>query len=301
MPRPRPRIPCSDQSLARNDPMYGTASAGSSWMLLELCGGWGHSAFLNSPAASTPNSGAQSFAESKRRACGSRRYVVMVVARPHRDGDGSWPSPAWAARRCTPVRRTTLATTWTLRSTEPTARYPPIRLWPSARTASMINVVRFAGAALPRRSPTVPRNHLGMFPSGWRSLCRDHARPTGRACVTGGWTPPIRPNSSVCISTADWTTGFSGAAPRYRMPCKPHNISPAEIRRRPHRQPVAAGCRTSEGTLRVVLKRRLGARRSQPQRGALRAAAVAMSGPVPGKVLVFTLESITSSAGNSTI
>src|SRR6476619_6723712 len=44
------RQPCSDQSLARNDPMYGTASAGSSWVLLELAGGWGHSAFLQSPA-----------------------------------------------------------------------------------------------------------------------------------------------------------------------------------------------------------------------------------------------------------
>ena len=35
------RQPCSDQSLARNDPMYGTASAGSAWMLLELSGSWG--------------------------------------------------------------------------------------------------------------------------------------------------------------------------------------------------------------------------------------------------------------------
>jgi hypothetical protein len=44
------RAPCSDQSLARNDPMYGTASAGFSWMLLEVPGAWGHSAFLQSPA-----------------------------------------------------------------------------------------------------------------------------------------------------------------------------------------------------------------------------------------------------------
>jgi hypothetical protein len=44
------RVPCSDQSLARNDPMYGTASAGFSWMLLELPGAWGHSAFVKSPA-----------------------------------------------------------------------------------------------------------------------------------------------------------------------------------------------------------------------------------------------------------
>ena len=51
------RQPCSDQSLARNDPMYGTASAGSSWVLLELAGGWGHSAFLRSPAIIDPELG----------------------------------------------------------------------------------------------------------------------------------------------------------------------------------------------------------------------------------------------------
>ncbi len=51
------REPCSDQSLARNDPMYGTASAGFSWMLLELPGAWGHSAFLQSPAVIEPQLG----------------------------------------------------------------------------------------------------------------------------------------------------------------------------------------------------------------------------------------------------
>lgn len=44
------RTPCSDQSLLRNDPIYGTAGAGPSWAMLELCGGWGKSAFLDSPA-----------------------------------------------------------------------------------------------------------------------------------------------------------------------------------------------------------------------------------------------------------
>lgn len=51
------RAPCSNQSLARNDPMYGTASAGSSWMLLELPGPWGHSAFLQSPTVIEPTLG----------------------------------------------------------------------------------------------------------------------------------------------------------------------------------------------------------------------------------------------------
>jgi hypothetical protein len=48
------RLPCSDQSLVRNDPMYGTASAGSSWVLLELSGGWGPSAFVQSPSVIDP-------------------------------------------------------------------------------------------------------------------------------------------------------------------------------------------------------------------------------------------------------
>jgi hypothetical protein len=51
------RLPCSVQSLARNDPMYGTASAGSTWMLLELSGPWGYSAFLQSPASIDPQLG----------------------------------------------------------------------------------------------------------------------------------------------------------------------------------------------------------------------------------------------------
>ena len=51
------RAPCSDQSLARDDPMYGTASAGFSWVLLELPGAWGHSAFLQSPNIIDPDLG----------------------------------------------------------------------------------------------------------------------------------------------------------------------------------------------------------------------------------------------------
>jgi hypothetical protein len=51
------RVPCSDQSLARDDPMYGTASAGFSWVLLELSGGWGPSAFFQSPSIIDPELG----------------------------------------------------------------------------------------------------------------------------------------------------------------------------------------------------------------------------------------------------
>lgn len=51
------RQPCSDQSLARNDVMYGTASAGFAWMMLEVSGPWGRSAFLDSPASIDPQLG----------------------------------------------------------------------------------------------------------------------------------------------------------------------------------------------------------------------------------------------------
>lgn len=49
--------PCSNQSLARNDPLYGTASAGQSWVLLELSGAWGRSAFVESAAIVEPTLG----------------------------------------------------------------------------------------------------------------------------------------------------------------------------------------------------------------------------------------------------
>ncbi len=49
--------PCSDQSRRRDDPMYGTASAGSSWLMLELCGPWGPSAFMESPSIIEPQLG----------------------------------------------------------------------------------------------------------------------------------------------------------------------------------------------------------------------------------------------------
>ncbi|MEH3141153.1 MAG: sucrase ferredoxin [Mycobacterium kyogaense] len=54
---PAKRVPCSDQSVLRGDPMYGTASAGHAWALLELSGGWGPSAFLNSPSIIDPELG----------------------------------------------------------------------------------------------------------------------------------------------------------------------------------------------------------------------------------------------------
>ena len=80
------RAPCSDQSLARNDPMYGTGSAGFSWMMLELSGPWGPSAFLQSPTVIEPALG---------RAIVRRVETAgMRIAAIRRPGRRS-PTPRW--------------------------------------------------------------------------------------------------------------------------------------------------------------------------------------------------------------
>lgn len=83
---PDKRPPCSVQSLARNEPMYGTASAGSSWLLLELEGGWGPSAFLESPACIDPTLG--------RAIVRRAESAGMRIAAIRRHGRRS-PSPRW--------------------------------------------------------------------------------------------------------------------------------------------------------------------------------------------------------------
>lgn len=49
--------PCSDQSLSRGDPLYGTASPGTAWVMLEFAGPWGKSALLQSPSTVEPGLG----------------------------------------------------------------------------------------------------------------------------------------------------------------------------------------------------------------------------------------------------
>jgi hypothetical protein len=78
--------PCSDQSLARSDPMYGTASAGSSWMLLELSGAWGPSAFLQSPSCINPELG-----RAIVRRVEMARMRIAAIRRPGRRPD----TPRW--------------------------------------------------------------------------------------------------------------------------------------------------------------------------------------------------------------
>ncbi|QTI67488.1 sucrase ferredoxin [Gordonia polyisoprenivorans] len=78
--------PCSDQSLARNDPMYGTASAGSSWLLLELSGPWGPSAFLTSPSVLDPDLGRAIVRRAE-----SAGMRIVAIRRPGRRP----PTPRW--------------------------------------------------------------------------------------------------------------------------------------------------------------------------------------------------------------
>jgi hypothetical protein len=80
------RQPCSDQSLARSDPMYGTASAGSSWMMLELSGAWGPSAFLQSPGCIDPELG-----RAIVRRVEKARMRITAIRRPGRRAD----TPRW--------------------------------------------------------------------------------------------------------------------------------------------------------------------------------------------------------------
>jgi hypothetical protein len=83
---PLRRVPCSDQSLARDDPMYGTASAGFSWVLLELSGGWGHSAFFQSPNIIDPDLG-----RAIVRRVETAKMRIAAIRRPgRRSADPQW-------------------------------------------------------------------------------------------------------------------------------------------------------------------------------------------------------------------
>jgi hypothetical protein len=86
---------CCDQSLARNDPMYGTASAGTAWLLLELSGGWGSSAFLESPAAIDPKLGLAVV----RRAEAAGMRIAAIRQHGRRATTPRW---RWFVAQCTP-------------------------------------------------------------------------------------------------------------------------------------------------------------------------------------------------------
>lgn len=80
------RTPCSDQSLARADPMFGTASAGSTWLMLELEGPWGPSAFLQSPTVIDPTLGRAIV----RRAEAAKMRIAAIRRHGRRSGDPRW-------------------------------------------------------------------------------------------------------------------------------------------------------------------------------------------------------------------
>ncbi len=86
-------IPCSDQSLSRNDPIYGTAGAGHAWAMLELGGAWGRSAFLDSPGIIDRELGRQICRRIE--AAGMR---VTAIRRPGRRPET--PRWRWFIARC---------------------------------------------------------------------------------------------------------------------------------------------------------------------------------------------------------
>lgn len=91
------RLPCSDQSLSREDPMYGTASAGSKWLLIELSGGWGPSAFLQSPGYIDPELGREIVRRAEK--AGMR---IAAIRRHGRRSDA--PRWRWFVAHCDPGR-----------------------------------------------------------------------------------------------------------------------------------------------------------------------------------------------------
>lgn len=78
--------PCSVQSRDRHDPLYGTASAGVAWLLLEVSGGWGASAFRESPSILDPALGLAIVRRAE--AAGMR---IAAIRRPGR----RTPTPRW--------------------------------------------------------------------------------------------------------------------------------------------------------------------------------------------------------------
>jgi len=79
-------FPCSDRSLAADEPMFATASAGGRWLLLELCGAWGPSAFLESPSVLD----AQLGLAIVRRAEAASMRIVAIRRHGRRPGTRRW-------------------------------------------------------------------------------------------------------------------------------------------------------------------------------------------------------------------
>ncbi|GAA1908468.1 hypothetical protein LX12_003348 [Williamsia serinedens] len=79
-------FPCSDRSLSADEPMFATASAGGRWLLLELCGPWGPSAFIESPSVIDPALGLAIV----RRAEAASMRIVAIRRHGRRPGTRRW-------------------------------------------------------------------------------------------------------------------------------------------------------------------------------------------------------------------
>lgn len=88
-------VACSDQSVARGDVMSGTAGAGTRWLLLELCGPWGASAFLESPQCVDPELGRRIV----RRAESAGMRIAAIRRHGRRPDDRRW---RWFVARSEP-------------------------------------------------------------------------------------------------------------------------------------------------------------------------------------------------------
>ncbi|NLG54325.1 MAG: sucrase ferredoxin [Rhodococcus sp.] len=78
--------PCSDHARSRDDPLAGTGSRGLHWLLVELSGPWGFSAFLDSPGTIDPQLGRALV----RRAESAGMRVVAIRKPGRRQGAQRW-------------------------------------------------------------------------------------------------------------------------------------------------------------------------------------------------------------------
>ena len=201
------REPCSDQSLARNDTMYGTASAGH--LLVDAGIGRAVGAF------GVP--GLRHGHRSRTRSCDRRRAEAagMRIAAIRRPGRRSaTPRWRWFVAHCDEgseaLYRGEVDDARGVSGPGPrrlaTARCPRIRSSPSALTASTTSVAR-SGARSHRGDrrasiPNSPGNARIWAVTGSRRRCSC----CPRGCATAGWTPPTRRNWCGSTSTVGWTT-----------------------------------------------------------------------------------------------
>ena len=256
------RAPCSDQSLARDDPMYGTASAGLHVGAARIARRLG--AFGISPVAEHHRPRPRT---SIVRRVETAKMRIAAIRRPGRRASRTAMAmvrgafAVRAARRCTaetvddPREYLDIA----LDGSDGDAVDRPCRRGLRARQARPV-LRRARTKCMSGDRGTVSRIHLGMFAFGRRPVRRHHARSCPRASATGGSTRPTR---------RSWF-GLPRRPARQQIPARTDVatarragravLRPRGLRRRPHRQPVTAVGRQGEHRIRVVLRAQLGLR-----------------------------------------